>query len=75
VGIDPFAYLKDVFTRLPSMTNLQIKEITPKAWANARPPVLSPGASISLDPCFPNFLRICGRQALLRFQLKCRRYT
>jgi transposase len=33
-GIDPFAYLKDVFARLPSMTNWQIKEITPKAWAS-----------------------------------------
>jgi len=35
-GIDPFRYLKDVFTRLPSMTNWQIKEITPKAWATQR---------------------------------------
>lgn len=32
-GIDPFAYLRDVFTRLPSMTNWQIKDITPEAWA------------------------------------------
>lgn len=32
-GIDPFAYLREVFTRLPSMTNWQIKEITPEAWA------------------------------------------
>ena len=31
-GIDPFGYLKAVFTRLPSMTNWQIKDITPKAW-------------------------------------------
>jgi transposase len=35
-GIDPFAYLKDVFAHLPSMTNWQIKEITPKAWASDR---------------------------------------
>jgi len=33
-GIDPFRYLKDVFTRLPSMTNWQVKDITPKAWAS-----------------------------------------
>jgi transposase len=33
-GIDPFAYLEDVFTRLPTMTNWQIKEVTPKAWAS-----------------------------------------
>jgi transposase len=32
-GIDPYAYLRDVLTRLPSMTNWQIKDITPKAWA------------------------------------------
>jgi len=35
-GIDPFEYLRDVFTRLPAMTNSQIKEMTPAAWAKAR---------------------------------------
>jgi|HubBroStandDraft_6_1064221.scaffolds.fasta_scaffold86364_2 transposase len=34
-GIDPYAYLKDVLTRLPKMTNWQIHEITPSAWAKA----------------------------------------
>jgi hypothetical protein len=33
--IDPFAYLRDVFTRLPSMTNRQVKEVTPEAWAKS----------------------------------------
>jgi len=33
--IDPFAYLRDVFTRLPSMTNHQIASITPANWAKA----------------------------------------
>ena len=32
-GLDPFAYLRDVFTRLPSMTNWQVKHLTPEAWA------------------------------------------
>ena len=32
-GIDPFAYLREVFTRLPTMTNWQVKDITPQAWA------------------------------------------
>ena len=32
-GIDPHAYLRDVLTRLPSMTNWQVKDITPEAWA------------------------------------------
>jgi len=35
-GVEPYAYLKDVLTRLPSMTNHQIPTITPKAWAAAR---------------------------------------
>ena len=34
-GINPFDYLRDVLTRLPSMTNWQINEITPSAWAAA----------------------------------------
>ena len=33
--IDPYAYLKDVLTRLPRMTNWQIPEITPSSWAKA----------------------------------------
>jgi len=35
-GVDPFAYLRDVFTRLPAMTTSQIKDMTPAAWAKAR---------------------------------------
>ena len=35
-GIDPHAYLKDVLTRLPTMTNHQIIEITPAAWAKSK---------------------------------------
>ena len=34
-GIDPYAYLRDVLTRLPSMTNWQIKHVTPAAWAKS----------------------------------------
>jgi len=32
-GINPFDYLKDLFTRLPSAKISQIKEFTPAAWA------------------------------------------
>ena len=35
-GIDPFAYLRDVLTRLPNMTNRQIPEVTPQTWAKAQ---------------------------------------
>ncbi len=34
-GIDPYAYLKDVLTRLPKLTNHQVPEVTPAAWAKA----------------------------------------
>ena len=33
-GLNPFDYLREVFTRLPSMTNWQVKNITPESWAN-----------------------------------------
>ena len=36
-GLDPYAYLRDVLTRLPRMTNRQTSAITPEAWAKARP--------------------------------------
>lgn len=36
-GLDPYAYLKDVLTRLPALTNRQVPEITPAAWARSRP--------------------------------------
>jgi hypothetical protein len=35
-GIDPYGYLRDVLTRLPRMTNWQIPEVTPQAWAKAQ---------------------------------------
>ncbi len=31
-GIDPYGYLRDILTRLPSMTNRQIPEVTPETW-------------------------------------------
>ena len=30
--IDPYAYLRDVLTRLPMLKNTQIPEVTPAAW-------------------------------------------
>ena len=44
-GLDPFAYLRDVFTRLPSMTNWQVKDLTPEAWAKAQPRVAQRAAA------------------------------
>jgi transposase len=35
-GIDPYAYLRDVLTRLPMATNWQIKDLTPEAWAKSQ---------------------------------------
>lgn len=36
-GIDPQSYLRDVLTRLPTLTNRQIDEVTPAAWAKSPP--------------------------------------
>jgi transposase len=33
--IEPYTYLRDVLSRLPTTTNRQIKDIVPKAWAAA----------------------------------------
>ena len=33
-GLDPYAYLRHVLTRLPFAINWQIGELTPQAWAN-----------------------------------------
>ena len=35
-GVDPYTYLREVLTRLPRMTNHQIPEVTPAAWAKAQ---------------------------------------
>lgn len=34
--IDPYAYLRDVLTRLPQMTNRQIPEVIPSAWSKVQ---------------------------------------
>ena len=43
-GIDPFAYLRDILTRLPTATNWQIKDLTPEAWAKEHQPPLRQAA-------------------------------
>jgi transposase len=35
-GLDPQSYLREVLTRLPTLTNRQIKDVTPAAWAKTR---------------------------------------
>jgi hypothetical protein len=35
-GIEPYAYLRDVLTRLPHLTNKQVPEIVPGAWGQQR---------------------------------------
>lgn len=39
-GLDPYIYLRQVLTRLPSMTNRQIPQVTPEAWSKKSPVVL-----------------------------------
>jgi transposase len=36
-GIDPYAYLCEVLARLPTLTNWQVKDVTPEAWAKHQP--------------------------------------
>lgn len=36
--IDPYAYLRDLLTKPPTLTNTQITEVTPSAWAKAMKP-------------------------------------
>jgi hypothetical protein len=36
LNMDPYAYLRDLLTRLPHITNWQIKDVTPKAWAKTQ---------------------------------------
>jgi len=36
-GLDPFADLQNLFTRLPSMTNWRVKDLMPEAWARSQP--------------------------------------
>jgi hypothetical protein len=35
-GLDPYAYLREVLTRLPHMTNRQVPEVTPEAWSKTQ---------------------------------------
>jgi len=34
-GVEAYAYLRDVLSRLPHLTNWQIKDVTPKTWAKS----------------------------------------
>ena len=43
-GIDPYAYLKDVLTRLPSMTNRQLVALLTKNWRQVHTPALKAAA-------------------------------
>ena len=55
-GIDPYTYLKDVLTRLPNMTNRQIPDVTPAAWAKARLPLYRKAASSSSEQIYLTLL-------------------
>jgi transposase len=38
-GLDPYAYLREVLTRLPHMTNRQIPEVVPAVWGKTQRPL------------------------------------
>lgn len=37
-GLDPFEYLRDLFTRMPAMAAKDYASLAPEAWAKARTP-------------------------------------
>jgi transposase len=43
-GLNPFDYLEDLFTRLPSAKITEIKQFTPSQWAKALSTHLAPAA-------------------------------
>jgi hypothetical protein len=43
-GINPFEYLKDLFTRLPAAKITQIRDFTPTAWAKAKEKLVAQAA-------------------------------
>jgi len=43
-GLNPFDYLKDLFTRLPAAKITQIREFTPAAWTKAKEMVVARAA-------------------------------
>jgi len=43
-GVNPYDYLKDLFTRLPATKITQIKQFTPVMWATATPKVVAKAA-------------------------------
>jgi len=42
--INPFDYLRDLFTRLPAAKITQIREFTPAVWAKAKEKMLAQAA-------------------------------
>jgi len=44
-GLNPYTYLREVLTRLPRITNKQIPEVTPEAWAKTQRTVQRQAAS------------------------------
>ena len=44
-NLNPFAYLRDVLTRLPTMTNRQVPDVTPAAWGKPKRPLQTPPTS------------------------------
>ena len=37
-ALDPYRYLRELLTALPTMTNWQLKDWTPQAWAKSKRP-------------------------------------
>ena len=55
LGADPYAYLLDLFTRLPAMTNRQVLDVTPSAWVArskpSPPPIQAAACQAAREVC------------------------
>lgn len=47
-SINPYAYLRDILTRLPTLKNTQIPEVTPAAWVKASTKSTTPKSKLQL---------------------------
>lgn len=54
LGVEPWAYLQDILSRLPTLPSERRVELLPDRWQAARAPAAPTGASPSAPPSAPN---------------------
>jgi hypothetical protein len=54
LGVEPWAYLQDTLTRLPSTPTERLSALLPDRWQAARQATATPSAPIPPDPALPS---------------------